>query len=71
MKKWITGIAASLIIASVSVYSASPSAKAAVDSTYDQLKLLVDVMGIIRENYVWCIRSIPSPSSWNRKYIKI
>ncbi len=52
MKKWITGIAASLIIASVSVYSASPSAKAAVDSTYDQLKLLVDVMGIIRENYV-------------------
>lgn len=33
-------------------YTAIPQVKAAVDTTYDQLKLLVDVMGIIQENYV-------------------
>jgi carboxyl-terminal processing protease len=33
-------------------YSVIPPVRASVDKTYDQLRLLVDVMGLIQENYV-------------------
>lgn len=44
----LTGIALFLSVS----YVALPPVRAAVDKTYDQLRLLVDVMGLVQENYV-------------------
>jgi carboxyl-terminal processing protease len=50
-KKIIVLLATTVLFCAVS-YVALPPLKAVVDKTYDQLRLLVDVMGLIQENYV-------------------
>ena len=52
MKRKITLILSGLSIAVLLMYSGISPVRAAVDKTYDQLKMLVDVMGYIQESYV-------------------
>jgi carboxyl-terminal processing protease len=52
MKKKITIMFAGALIALTIFYASFNPVRAAVDKTYDQLKMLVDVMGLIEDNYV-------------------
>lgn len=52
MKRWLVMVVMLMMFSMGAVYNAFPSAKKSLDSTYDQLKMLVDVMTIIRDNYV-------------------
>ena len=45
-------LSVAVIVAMTVGYSMIPPVRASVDKTYDQLRLLVDVMGLIQENYV-------------------
>ncbi|MBN1823684.1 MAG: S41 family peptidase [Endomicrobiales bacterium] len=51
MKKRVSIFTAAVLCFVIS-YSVITPVRAAVDQTYDQLRLLVDVMGLIRESYV-------------------
>lgn len=52
MKRKLFALTFGTLLALTLSYTAITPVRAAVDKTYDQLRLLVDVMGIIQENYV-------------------
>lgn len=52
MKRKLFAITCACLLALTLSYTAITPVRAAVDKTYDQLRLLVDVMNIIQENYV-------------------
>ncbi len=49
LKKWSLAVA---VAAGIAVAPAIPRAYAAVDNTYEELKLLVDILDYLKENYV-------------------
>lgn len=51
MKRIVSFLCAAITAVAIS-YSVIPPVRASVDRTYDQLKLLVDVMGLIQDSYV-------------------
>ncbi|MFH1369130.1 MAG: S41 family peptidase [Elusimicrobiota bacterium] len=52
MKRKFTIFVSGAVIALTLIYSTFSPVRAAVDKTYDQLKMLVDIMTFIEENYV-------------------
>jgi carboxyl-terminal processing protease len=52
MKKKIFILLTATVLFCTATYVVLPPVRASVDRTYDQLRLLVDVMGLVQENYV-------------------
>lgn len=52
MKKKLTTLVLGSLVGVALIYAGFSPVRAAVDKTYDQLKMLVDVMGLIEDNYV-------------------
>lgn len=52
MKKNVSNVLVILALAVLISYSYITPVRAAIDKTYEQLRLMVDVMGLIDANYV-------------------
>src|SRR3989339_475684 len=52
MRRKLLSLLAAFVLIGTLTYTAIPQVKVNVNTTYEQIRLLVDIMGIIQENYV-------------------